>query len=91
VSELLVNVVKLESLVRHENADTLLIATIGGWYCIVKEGEFQAGDLAVYIPIDSVLPDVLIEKYELSYLKNGGRVRTVKLRGFISQGLLPSR
>ena len=88
MSELLVEVVKIEKLTKHENADTLQIAQINGWFSIVKEGEFKEGDLAVYIPIDSVIPDSMLEKYDLAYLKNGARVKTVKLRGLISQGLL---
>jgi RNA ligase (TIGR02306 family) len=65
-----------------------------GWQCVVKKGEFCAGDLGVYFEVDSFLP--VEERYEFlrgsSYRENadngiGFRIRTVKLRGEISQGL----
>lgn len=88
MSSNIVEVVRINNLVKHPNADTLYVATIKGWPCIVKEGQFSVGNLAVYIPIDSVIPDELADKYNLEYLKKGNRVRTIKLRGVISQGLL---
>ncbi len=88
MSSLIVEVVRVNTLTKHPNADTLWIAQIKGWNCIVKEGQFKVGDLAIFIPIDAVLPEKMIEEYKLDYLKNGRRVKTVKLRGYISQGLL---
>jgi len=90
MSSLFVPVVKIEKIEKHPNADTLSIANFEGmgWNCIVKNDDFQVGDLAIYIPIDHIVPDKLIEEYNLSYLKNGARISTVKLRGYISQGLL---
>lgn len=89
MSHLIVEVCKVQELTKHPNADTLLIAKIKDWHCIVKDdGAIKNGDLVVYIPIDSIIPDELAEKYNLEYLKKGSRVRTVKLRGYISQGLV---
>ncbi len=88
MSSLIVEVVRINELEKHPNADTLLIATVRGWKCIVKDGEFKLGDLAVYVPIDAVIPPNVVEQYGLTYLKKGERVRTIKLRGYISQGLL---
>lgn len=88
MSSLLVEVVRIGDVTKHPNADTLSIAEIKGWNCIVKDGQFRKGDLGLYIPIDSVLPDAMVEAHQLEYLKNGARVRTVKLRGVLSQGLL---
>lgn len=90
MSELIVEVCKIESVERHDNADRLDIAQVKGWNCIVGREEFKAGDLCVYIPIDSILPDALEEKLFSGTkvkLKNH-RVRTIKLRGVISQGLV---
>jgi RNA ligase (TIGR02306 family) len=53
------------------------------------KGEFQEGDLCVYFEIDSILPDV--PRFE--FVKRGSkkssalRLRTIKLRGIVSQGL----
>lgn len=88
MSSLLVEVVRIGAITKHDNADTLSMTTVKGWNCIIKTGQFQTGDLALYVPIDSVLPDELVENHQLEYLKNGARVRTVKLRGVLSQGLL---
>jgi RNA ligase (TIGR02306 family) len=66
-----------------------------GWQCVVKKGEFKAGDLGVYFEVDSFLPEE--GRYEFlrnsSYRDNvdngkGLRIRTVKMRGQLSQGLL---
>lgn len=75
-----------------ENADAIEVATIGGWKVVVKKGQLQAGELAIFFEIDSFLPDEPV--YE--FLKNkktldgreGYRLRTIKLRGQISQGLV---
>jgi RNA ligase (TIGR02306 family) len=88
VSSLIVEVVRIKDIIKHDNADKLEIAVVKGWSCVVQKEQFKIGDLAVYIPIDSVIPQELIDKYNLTYLRHGDRVRTVKLRGVISQGLL---
>lgn len=81
-------VVKIE-VRRHPDADRLdIIKPIGkAWQCVDMRDKFKTGELAVYIPVDSVLPTALvaelgIEKY---YSK---RLKTVKLRGYFSQGLI---
>lgn len=88
MSSLVVEVCKIEKIEKHPNADRLSIATIKGWNCIVGLDQYKVGDLVVFCPPDSVIPDNIIEQYNLEYLKKGKRVRTVKLRGFISQGLV---
>jgi RNA ligase (TIGR02306 family) len=88
LSSLIVEVVRIGEVVKHPDADTLSMTTVKGWTCIIKTGQFQTGDLVLYVPIDSVLPDPIVEEHKLEYLKNGARVRTVKLRGVLSQGLL---
>ncbi len=76
--------VKLEP---HPNADRLELAKVRGWQCCVVKGQFQEGGLAIYIPVDAVLPDPLVER--LGIRKNyRTRLRTIKLRGLVSQGLL---
>lgn len=87
MSSLIVDVAKIIAIEKHPNADRLRIATVKGWNCIIGLDDFQVGDLIVFIPPDSVLPDSLCDKYNLEFVKKGGRVKTVKLRGYISQGL----
>jgi len=77
-----------------EGADAIETAVIGGWKVVVKKGEFAVGDLAVYLEIDSWVPTELApflskgkDPREFNGVK-GERLRTVKLRGQLSQGLL---
>lgn len=77
-----------------EGADAIVVATIDGWKVVVKKDEFKVGDLAVYIEIDSWVPHELApflskgqEPREYNGVK-GERLRTIKLRGQVSQGLL---
>ena len=71
----------------HPNADRLELAKVRGWQCCVVKGQFQEGGLGIHIPVDAVLPDALIER--LGIRKNyHKRLRTIKLRGLVSQGLL---
>lgn len=79
-----------------EGADAIVVATIDGWKVVVKKDEFKVGDLAVYLEIDSWVPHELApflskghEPREYNGVK-GERLRTIKLRGQVSQGLLLS-
>lgn len=77
-------------------ADSIAVATVGGWQVVIRKDEFKPGDLAVYCEIDSWMPHELApflsknqEPREYNGVK-GERLRTVRLRGQISQGLLLS-
>lgn len=77
-----------------EGADAIVVATVDGWKVVVKKDEFKVGDLAVYLEIDSWVPHELApflskgqEPREYNGVK-GERLRTIKLRGQVSQGLL---
>ena len=77
------------------DADAIECAIVGGgWPVVVKKGEFQVGDLAIYFEIDSWIPHELApflskgkEPREYNGVK-GERLKTIKLRGQLSQGLL---
>lgn len=77
---------KIKELFPIPNADRIEVAVIDGWQCIVNKSDgFKVGDLVVYIEIDSVLPD----KPEFEFMrKYKFRVKTIKLRGQVSQGLV---
>jgi RNA ligase (TIGR02306 family) len=76
------------------DADAIEVATVGGWRVVIKKGEFAPGDLAVYCEIDSWIPHAIapfLSKGTEPRVYNdvaGERLRTVKLRGQVSQGLL---
>ena len=78
-----------------EGADRIELAYVLGWKCVVNKGQFKSMDIAVYFEIDSFLP--VRPEFEFmrasSYRKTdimgeGFRLRTMKFRGQISQGLL---
>lgn len=67
-----------------EGKDRIELAGILGWQVIVKKGEFNVGDLCVYVEIDSQLP----EKPEYEFLRSKKfRIRTMKMGGVLSEGI----
>jgi RNA ligase (TIGR02306 family) len=75
----------------HPNADTLELAVVGDYRSCVRKGQFKTGDLGVYIPEGAVLPERLIEQLGLVGKLAGpdhNRVKAIKLRGILSQGLI---
>ena len=85
---------KIDALRPIPGADSIECAIVGGWTCVVKKGEYTAGDLAVYCEIDSWIPYEVapfLSRGNFPHVYNevkGERLRTVKLRGQLSQGLL---
>ena len=86
---------KIDALRPIPDADAIECAIVGGWTCVVKKGEYTVGDLAVYCEIDSFIPSTIAPFLTKpgQYAKTfegveGERLRTVKLRGQLSQGLL---
>jgi RNA ligase (TIGR02306 family) len=78
-----------------EGADQIEVASVGGWKVVVKKGEFKAGDFAIYCEIDSFIPTSIAPfltkpgHYPAVFDGiEGERLRTVRLRKQISQGLL---
>jgi len=75
----------IESLSPIPKADKIEVAQVLGWQCVVKKGEFKVGEKVIYVEVDSVMP----EKSEFEFLRSRKfRVRTIKLKGQISQGLV---
>ena len=90
----LASIRKIDSIDPIVGADAIEVATVGGWKIVVKKGEFAVGDLAVYLEIDSWVPTELApflskgkDPREFEGIK-GERLRTIRLRGQLSQGLL---
>jgi RNA ligase (TIGR02306 family) len=85
---------EIDAILPIEGADAIECAVVGGWKVVIKKGEYKPGDRAVYCEIDSWIPTKLAEflskgkePREYEGIK-GERLRTVKLRGQLSQGLL---
>jgi RNA ligase (TIGR02306 family) len=74
-----------------EGADNIEQGVIGGWNCIIKKGDYKVDDLVVVATTDAVIPQELSDAMNVTnYLRKGGRVRTVKLRGVYSECLIIS-
>lgn len=91
----LARIVTVDALTPILKADAIETARVGGWKVVVKKGEFQPGDPAVYFEIDTFLPDgnpawqFLVDKMPRFFGERLGHIlTTVRLRGQISQGLL---
>ena len=82
---------KIDDIQPIENADAIEKAVVGGWNVVVKKNEYRAGDFAVYCEIDSwvskELAPFLFEGKSYNGIE-GARLKTKKLRGVVSQGLL---
>lgn len=80
----LASIQRISALDPIEGADAIVCATVLGWKVVVKKDEFKVGDLCVFCEIDSILP----VKPEFEFLaKAKYRIKTVRLRGQVSQGI----
>jgi len=81
----LVSIQRIDAIEPIAGADSIVQARVMGWTVVVKKEEFTAGDPCVFFEIDSVLPDG--PGWSEFLRPRGFRVRTLKLRGVLSQGL----
>lgn len=96
MSSLFVEVCQIDAVEKHPNADRLDLVKVKGWACVAgrtnpAEPKYKVGDKVIFIPIDSILPPKLEEllfpadsKIHLSK----SRIKTIKLRGAVSQGMV---
>ena len=81
----LAHIEKVTEVIKHPNADKLDICTVLGWNIITKKDEIKENDLVIFVEIDSILPDIPIFEFLRKYKF---RIKTQKLRGIVSQGLV---
>ena len=88
-------IVKIDAINPIPDADAIEVATVGGWKVVVKKGEYSVGQLAIYCEIDSFIPSTIASfltkpghQPKVYEGVEGERLRTVKLRKQLSQGLL---
>lgn len=87
-----VPVLRLNAVEPHPNADRLDLAVVGDYRCVVMKNTYKAGDLVAYIPEAAILPEAVLAKLNMkdSTLlagKEHNRVKAVRLRGALSQGI----
>ena len=88
-----VTVTQVLEVLPHENADRLEICKVYGWHVVAQKGLYKAGDRVVYVPVDSVLTDPLesvLFPADSKVKLHNHRVRSIRLRGALSQGMLVS-
>jgi tRNA-binding EMAP/Myf-like protein len=90
MSKLIVEVCRVDNIEDLQNADKLQLATVKGWQCLVSKGQYKVGEPVIFVPPDAMIPQTLVEELKLEFLRDNGRVKTIKLRGYISQGLILS-
>jgi len=92
MAEIVTEVCRIENIIPHDNADKLEVCQIKGWQCIVKKGEFKVNDLVVYFTPDTILPQKVTDRLGVSSYcsikSQGMRIKSVKLRGQVSMGLV---
>lgn len=73
----------------HPNADRLDIITVKGYQCIVKKGEFAENDIVLFIAPDARLNSNFewVKTFQ-PFLGKNNRVKTVKIRGEYSEGIV---
>ena len=90
VTRKLASIQKISELRPIEGADRIEVAMMEGlgWECVVKKDELKVGDTVVYFEVDSILP----EKPEYEFLRERKfRIKTIKLKKQVSQGLIVPR
>ena len=90
----LASIKRIEEIKAIENADLICAYRVDGWWVVDQKGKYNVGDLVVYCEIDSWIPNSIApflskgqEPREFEGVK-GERLRSIKLKGQISQGLL---
>jgi RNA ligase (TIGR02306 family) len=87
MSDFKIEVFRIETIFKHPDADSLdVVQVFGGYPCIVRRGDFKIGDLAIYVPVDVVLP--CNEMFSFLSLKDRKHLKAKKLRGIFSMGLV---
>jgi RNA ligase (TIGR02306 family) len=90
----MVEIKKIEEIKPIEGADKIVSYRIGGWWVIDQKDRYQVGDRIVYCSIDSWIPTSIApflskgKEPKVYYNVPGEKLRTIRLRGQISQGLI---
>ena len=92
MSRKLVTIRKISSLIPMDGYDAVCLAAIDGWTTIVKKSEFTVGQYCVFFELDSFIPATdtrfaFLKKTTTFEGHEGYRLRSMKLRSYLSQGL----
>lgn len=91
----LASIRKISEINSIPDADKIEVVTVDGWKVVVRKGEYQVNELVLYIEIDAWVPHELApfltkpDRFPSEYQGiKGERLKTIRLRGQISQGLI---
>jgi RNA ligase (TIGR02306 family) len=86
----LASIETVKEILPHPNADKLELAKILGWQAVVEKGKFKPGDRVVFVVIDTILPAAPWSAFlqDRNAPEKSIRLRTIKLRGEHSRGLV---
>lgn len=84
----LATIQKIRELRPIPNADKIEVARVLGWEVVVGKDEFKEGDWCVYVEIDSILPDLPPFEFLKDSKNRMKRIKTVKFKGQVSQGIV---
>ena len=85
---------RIEEVFPIEGKDRIVQYRIGGWKVIDGIGKYDIGDLVIYISVDSWVPHELApflsrgKSARVFEGVNGERLKTMKMGGALSQGLI---
>jgi tRNA-binding EMAP/Myf-like protein len=92
MSDFSVDVVRIGTVQKHPNADKLSITEVEGCPVVFRTVDFKEGDAAVYIPIESLIPEgrEWVKKHcsHLTFKRGVHRLKAVRLRKVFSMGML---
>lgn len=99
INRKLASIQQIRSIEPAENADSLEVAIINNWRCVVQKGINSVGEKVLFFETDAFLPQITLFEFlrkscykemedENGNLIGGFRLRTIKLRGNVSQGLV---
>ncbi len=95
VTRKLAHIERIEEIIPIEGADRIVLYRVLNWKMISKKDEFKVGDLALFVEPDAWVPNSLApfltkpDKFPKEYGGiQGERLKTVKMKGVYSQGLL---
>ena len=95
----LATIQRIKSISPIKGADRIESVTFHNvaWECVIRKGQFKINDLVIYIEIDSLITEKLLKlaglwdnvnNKGLLDGKNGDRLKTRKMKGVVSQGLV---
>lgn len=93
MAKLLTEVCEIEEIRPHPNADRLEAAVIKGWQVLVPINQYKVGDKVVYFQPDTILSEEWTDRFGVTKYctpreGQGMQIRSAKLRGYVSHGLV---